>query len=49
MAQAGRIANIPIWQGSDAEIAKEYGISENLVHQIRKDGSFNGVSLRLGR
>jgi hypothetical protein len=46
MAQASRIAKIPAYLGSNKEIALEYGIDENLVRQIREDGSYNGVSLR---
>jgi hypothetical protein len=45
MAQAGRIARIPQYMGTDREIAAEYGIPESLVHDIRTTQGYNGVSL----
>lgn len=45
MAQASHIARIPQWKGSDAEIAREYSVSEALIRQIRVEKSYHGVNL----
>jgi hypothetical protein len=43
MGQASHIASLPAYAGTDAEIAREYGISEALVQQIREQKEFNGI------
>lgn len=45
MTEAAHIARIPASAGSDAAIAREYGITETLVHEIRTSKGFNGVAL----
>lgn len=45
MAEAARIASIPEREGTDEEIAHEYGVVPLLVRDIRVTKSFNGVNL----
>ena len=49
MTQAARIARIAPHEGTDKEIAGEYGISEALVREIRGGEGYNGVSLPVTR
>ncbi len=49
MTEAGHIASIPQHDGTDAEIAREYRISERLVHDLRAGCGFNGVALPVVR
>jgi phage portal protein BeeE len=46
MTEASHIARMPSWRGTDAEIAREYGVPEGLIQQIRREQSYNGVNLR---
>lgn len=46
MAEAVHIASIPSWKGSDAAIAMEYGVGEELVHEIRTEKAYKRVNLR---
>ncbi len=45
MTQAAHVARIPRWKGTDAEIAKEYGVDKALIKSIRDRNGYNGVSL----
>lgn len=45
MTEAAHIARIPHSAGSDAEIAREYGVSEALICEIRTEKSYRGVNL----
>ena len=45
MTQAHHIARLPSYAGSHAAIAKEYGVSEELIRQIREGEGYKGVNL----
>jgi hypothetical protein len=45
MTEASHIARLPRHAGSDADIAKEYGVSEQLIRQIRSGEGYKGVRL----
>lgn len=45
MAEAHHIARIPYDQGTDLDIAREYGVDEEMVREIRKTKGYKGVAL----
>ena len=45
MSEASHIARLPSYIGTDAEIAKEYGVSEELIRQIRNGEGYKGVNI----
>ena len=45
MGEASHIAQLPWYVGTHADIAKEYGVSEELIRQIREDKGYKGVNL----
>lgn len=44
MAEAAHIARMPRHAGTDEAVAREYGVSENLIRQIRNGEGYNGVT-----
>ena len=45
MTEAAHISRIPRWKGSDADVAREFRCTEELVRQIRDGEGYNGVNL----
>ena len=45
MAEASHIARLRPEAGSDKEIADEYGVEEELIHEIRTTKGYRGVRL----
>lgn len=45
MAEAHHVARIPFDQGTDKDIALEYGVDEEVVREIRKTKGYRGVNL----
>ena len=45
MAEAHHIALIPYYQGTDKDIALEYGVDEEVVREIRRTKGYKRVAL----